>query len=194
MLHSVIHDGVTWHRRPSGHYHNKRRGYLHRYVWERVHGPIPDKHVVHHVDGDPANNDIGNLALMGKSEHQRHHGLGRRTSDAHKSAAAATLDSLRVPKGGTCLQCSAIFVSVVAGPVGRFCSRECREVWRRNKFVPEERSCLVCAGPYLARKRFQRYCSKACNTRSTVRTYRTDKTGGHKRRKVTEHPDVQPDG
>ena len=33
--------------------------------------------VVHHIDGDKANNDPSNLQIMTRSEHSRLHGLGR---------------------------------------------------------------------------------------------------------------------
>lgn len=168
--------------------------YAHRVIYERHIGEIPPGWVVHHKDGNKANNSIDNLEAMPRAEHQRLHAAGRPTSDAQKAAAAKTLESLRVPKPASCHHCGAGFTSYSLSVVGKFCSLDCRNIWRRNKFVPEQRQCLVCKSDYLATKRFQRYCCKKCNNRSTVRTYRTEASGGKPRRKVAELNNLRADG
>jgi hypothetical protein len=45
----------------------------HRWAWEQAHGPIPDDHDIHHIDGDPLNNDLANLQLVDKVTHKRIH-------------------------------------------------------------------------------------------------------------------------
>lgn len=45
--------------------------YAHRLVWEAVHGPIPDRMEVDHLDGNAANNALGNLELVTGSENRR---------------------------------------------------------------------------------------------------------------------------
>ena len=50
-----------------------RKSYVHRGCWEAYHGSIPDGHVVHHRDGESANNAIENLARMTHGEHSRVH-------------------------------------------------------------------------------------------------------------------------
>lgn len=167
--------------------------YAHRVVWERHFGPIPPGWVVHHKDENTHNNDITNLQAMPRSEHVQHHATGREGNDTQRFAARATLAALRTPKPAICLRCNNGFTSHSAGEVGKFCSRECLEQWRRNKFVPEVRNCLVCSEEYTAVKRFQRYCCRACNNKSSVRTYRTEATGGTKRRTLAKPADVQPD-
>ena len=44
-----------------------------RVVWEQAHGPAPRGMVIHHIDHDPLNDDIGNLMLMTRAEHASHH-------------------------------------------------------------------------------------------------------------------------
>ncbi|KAJ3148463.1 hypothetical protein HDU89_004794 [Geranomyces variabilis] len=44
---------------------------VHRLVWETWEGQIPGDHVVHHMDGNPGNNDVDNLAVVTLSENQR---------------------------------------------------------------------------------------------------------------------------
>lgn len=53
---------------------------FHRYLMELYLGrKLSSNEVVHHVDGDPLNNDPDNLVLVSRSEHQRlHAGSSRR--------------------------------------------------------------------------------------------------------------------
>jgi hypothetical protein len=48
-----------------------------RTIWERHRGPIPSGHVVHHRDGDAANNDITNLACTTSNRHTGYHASKR---------------------------------------------------------------------------------------------------------------------
>lgn len=169
------------------------RRYAHRVIYEQCIGPIPRGWVVHHKDEDKANNDPANLEAMPKGQHQRIHATGRTGTDAQRAAAARTLEKLRTPKAARCIHCGAEFVSLAIGEVGKFCSRDCLEYWRRNRFIPEQRECDVCKDKYIAVKRFQRYCCKSCNAKSTVRTYRTEANGGTKRLTLAKRPDIQPD-
>jgi hypothetical protein len=49
------------------------RDYIHRLVWEQANGPIPEGHVIHHINGDRADNRPGNLAAMARPEHVKLH-------------------------------------------------------------------------------------------------------------------------
>lgn len=53
--------------------HNKR---LHRLIFERVYGPIPEGYVIHHKDEDKLNNCIMNLQLISEFEHKSQHSKG----------------------------------------------------------------------------------------------------------------------
>lgn len=46
---------------------------VHRLVWERTNGPIPEGLVVHHINGDKRDNRIENLALMTHAAHSALH-------------------------------------------------------------------------------------------------------------------------
>jgi len=48
-----------------------------RWAWELANGPIPDGYVIHHIDRDHLNDDITNLQMLERGEHQRKHQLGR---------------------------------------------------------------------------------------------------------------------
>ena len=51
---------------------------IHRGCWEAYYGPIPKGYNIHHVDGNPLNNEIGNLACISHGEHTRLHKRWRR--------------------------------------------------------------------------------------------------------------------
>lgn len=51
---------------------------IHRYIMERELGrKLKASEVVHHIDGDRTNNNIGNLELRERSEHQREHAINQ---------------------------------------------------------------------------------------------------------------------
>lgn len=60
---------------------------LHRLIVERRIGrKLFFNEVVHHVDGDPSNNNSDNLVVMSRSEHSSLHMGGRSLSDKTKNA------------------------------------------------------------------------------------------------------------
>jgi len=74
----IVWQGHKYTRRSHGYYActtNKRR-YLHRDVWESLHGPIPSGYDVHHRDENKTNNAPANLELLLRSEHGKRHGFG----------------------------------------------------------------------------------------------------------------------
>lgn len=44
---------------------------VHRIIWELFNGPIPEGFIIDHLDGNPTNNCIGNLALKTVAENTR---------------------------------------------------------------------------------------------------------------------------
>lgn len=44
---------------------------LHRVIWERLNGEIPDNHIVIFLDGNPKNLNIKNMALMTKAQNMK---------------------------------------------------------------------------------------------------------------------------
>jgi HNH endonuclease len=47
--------------------------YAHRWVWMLMYGEIPKGMVIHHLDGNRANNEITNLQMLDRSTHTKHH-------------------------------------------------------------------------------------------------------------------------
>ena len=48
---------------------------LHRYIWEKHHGTIPDGYEVHHKDKNRFNYDLANLELIDIVDHHRNHAI-----------------------------------------------------------------------------------------------------------------------
>ena len=66
---------------------NKQRTLLiHRLVLESFVGPCPDGMVACHIDGDPHNNDIANLQVMTKADHDALHSRERWASARRRGA------------------------------------------------------------------------------------------------------------
>ena len=54
-----------------------RQCYVHRGCWEAHNGPIPHGWVIHHINGNPLDNAISNLACLSDTEHKHLHGLAQ---------------------------------------------------------------------------------------------------------------------
>lgn len=52
--------------------------HLHRHVWEQAHGPIPEGHVIHHLDENKSNCELSNLQCLPAGAHMSRHKLGQR--------------------------------------------------------------------------------------------------------------------
>lgn len=71
----ITYDGRTYTPADVGYYRctTGDRHYLHRRVYEDIHGIVPPGMDVHHVDHDKANNDPSNLVALAKDAHARLH-------------------------------------------------------------------------------------------------------------------------
>lgn len=177
---------------------SKLRERLHRYIWKKHHGEIPDGFHVHHIDGDRRNNHISNLTLMPHSRHAAYHMEIRELDPAyrawrtknmeakvrpaaiawHKSAAgrrwhskhAKKVAKTRRPERLVCEQCGKAFEAWNTG-TNRFCSNRCKAAWRRASGLDDEkRTCELCGSEFRANKYSrQRFCSKTCSNRAVPR-------------------------
>ena len=73
-----IYDGIKFTLRNNGYYAatTGKRLQMHRYIYEKYNGKIPEGYDIHHKDRDRSNNDITNLELLTKSEHARRYSTG----------------------------------------------------------------------------------------------------------------------
>lgn len=68
--------------------------YLHRLIWSKNHGVIPDGCDIHHVDEDKTNNDPQNLVLIERSFHRHLHTVGEKNPMYGKHHTQATKDKI----------------------------------------------------------------------------------------------------
>ena len=168
-------DGVRYYRYPDSPRHDRRCYYwskshkaLHRAVWEKAHGRLPDGCVVHHKNGDTLDNSIENLECLSKSEHSMLHGLERGGSVV--PAAACTL---------VCDICGAHFEGTTGLRRFYVCSERCRGIARKvvehyfgdGGYVPQvqarkstryELRCERCGAVFTSVRHDARFCSKRC--------------------------------
>ena len=131
-------DGFLWYRqKATGHYRNNLGLTLHKWIFEKHHGPVPAGHVVHHKDHDKANNDPSNLESMPRGEHARMHStlgnygfkaMGTEWRSEHSKKQWAKKE----PSTWICLWCGKAFESRTTK--GIFCSGTCHRAQKRDDF------------------------------------------------------------
>lgn len=170
---------------------DRRRGVkaLHQEVWKAAHGPIPEGHVIHHLDGDSTNNDLSNLGCLPNREHAGHHMSERNRTPEHLAHLAAVRASgapyrwhqteagrqfhiehgqafwvNRQPVPSVCVHCGTAYECLHATDRPRFCSQRCVQAaaaqeGRYNVI----RTCVVCGNEFTTnRHRKAKSCSPAC--------------------------------
>lgn len=178
----------------GGRYYRAKGKLLHRAVWEKNCGPVPDGWHVHHKDRNRHNNAIENLDCLPSFAHQsgehgaEHGARGKLSikqaavsarvwhgSDAgkrwhqkqyDKHCAPALFKEREVP----CRQCGN--TATVRNYNGAFCSNKCKSAWRRAAGLDnEQRTCAVCNKTFKANKYTKiKTCSRACGAISSARS------------------------
>lgn len=89
-------DGHLWVRLASS--SRKRQVYVHRLVMAAFVGPLPDGHVVHHRNADPANNHVSNLEYVTPMQNSRYAvEMGRSSrGESHPAAQLSANDVLDI--------------------------------------------------------------------------------------------------
>lgn len=161
---------------------------LHRYVWETEVGAIPKGYHIHHIDGNKANNDISNLALITASGHERLHGQEQeRKEKCRQNVKKATVKAVewhkseegrkwhsQMKKGTTfkkyprkCLQCGNEFQGTIRS---KFCSNNCKSKYRRDIGADNVIRICQCCGKEFSVNRYAKniYCSKECSIKMHI--------------------------
>lgn len=178
---------------------NGKRKRLHRYMYEKYKGNIPNGYQVHHIDQNKDNNETDNLIAMPNQEHKLLHGreltneqreFYRKNMDEkarpkaiewhkseeaiewHKEQYKRTLGA-RKPTTLICEQCGNEYQIVFNG-TNRFCSNKCKSAWRRRSGVDNEtRKCVTCGNEYECKKYSRRTKCENC----TPERYKKNREG-----------------
>jgi hypothetical protein len=75
----------------------------HILVWERANGPIPKGMEIHHIDGNPQNNNLSNLMMLSAGDHVKvHHGYFKVGGKWHKRCGVCGLTKSEDEFSKTC--------------------------------------------------------------------------------------------
>ena len=197
MSKNIIYNGRSYVRSGRKYYYNSStRKYLHRVIWEEVNGEIPEGYQIHHIDNNPENNNIENLEMIKKGEHQKLHGAkltekerewfrknlnqnarpkaiewhkSEKAKEWHRKHYEDMKDKLFKKIIKKCVNCGNEFECIDNGH-NRFCSNKCKSAYRRKSGVDNvERACVVCNKTFVTNKYSKkRSCSRECAWRLRV--------------------------
>jgi len=171
---------------PGGTFSGGNPEFLHRRVFEDNYGPIPEGFHVHHIDGDPSNNDPSNLVAVSRKDHSRLHWNDERAMrlrqhldtirplskawhsspegrEVHRRIGALAYKNF-IPATKQCAYCGKDFKTRMLGHQDKFCSNACRSAHRRASGADDEqRICVIC-GQYFTTNKYRKTqtCSFSC--------------------------------
>lgn len=128
-------DGVIYHTNSNSE-HLRAYTPIHRAVYRYYCSDIPDDCDIHHIDENPANNDISNLECLTKAEHRRKHNIFSPRPKAFCKICGNLIESYNGSK---------------------YCSRKCRDIAESV-----EKTCPVCGKKFKTNDRHTKHCSKRC--------------------------------
>jgi len=165
--------------------------YLHRAMWERENGNIPDGFDIHHIDGDHLNNTLGNFDCIPQTAHMSEHSKKWYADPENKKYVIQHLEDIRpmtkkwhaseegiewhrehaktsintIPDTlHTCEFCGKKYMSPDLGH-NRFCSNKCKSAYRRQSGTDNvDRICVVCGTTFKINKYYKtKTCSRSCS-------------------------------
>lgn len=195
----VIYKGHTFLVQSSGKYYQdgNHKGIngerlLHRAVWVEKHGPIPERHVIHHKDGDWRNNDIRNLQAVQISKHCSRHMRKRFKNPEYRRRNALALKKAiaiapawhsskagfewhkkngditwgnKKPKKHKCIVCGATFTRKCIQKKVKFCTQRCfnKHYWKTKTIT---KNCVRCGRKFSTNKYSgTECCSYSCSAK-----------------------------
>lgn len=121
---------------------------MHRYVWEYYYGAIPKGFDVHHKDHNVDNNDIFNLELLSRHDHQVLH--GEEQTEETKAKKRANVDKIRD-----------LTKAWHASEVGHEWHKEHYESMKEKLYIKKTYQCLVCGKEFQSSKVGSKFCCNA---------------------------------
>lgn len=145
--HRVEWDGQKWWLN-QGYYKNRKGELLHRAIYRRFVGEIPEEFDVHHKDEDKTHNHPSNLEAIPRGDHLRRHEPRGFIADTQEERHARRLKiwQNREPVERECHFCGSKFMST--GMRSKYCNYLCRsrhyavvkppreKPWKRDPSIP----------------------------------------------------------
>lgn len=136
--------------------------FLHRHIWVDLYGPIPEKHHIHHKNGNPLDNRIENLECLSAAAHMSGHSLERLSDPvyrkAHLDRFKKVQDAARVwPSSEEGRKWSA------SEATREMRSKARKKSWK-SRFWDKPCTCLQCGGEFLGLFGRAKFCSPPCCT------------------------------
>ena len=126
---------------------------LHVYVYEKCNGEIPKGYQIHHIDHNKDNNDISNLMLLTRKEHNKIH--KKEMSEQQKQKLRDNLNKNARPKA----------IEWHKSEEGR---KWHKEHYNKNKdklHINYEFICNVCGKKFESSQANSKFCSNACKSK-----------------------------
>jgi len=194
MSNFVVVDNIKFYEAKQGYYMariNKKPVRLHRYIWSKYNGEIPNGYDIHHKDHNKSNNSIENLELVDRHKHHSNHMkeperveqcklimkniVAPKSADWHKSNEGRNWHKLQYEATlknkwlntieKQCEVCHKSFsVSTLVAYRARFCSNKCKAYYRRHSGIDDiEVVCKICKKRFMTNKYSPALtCSQSC--------------------------------
>lgn len=178
-------NGVVYRSNKDGHFVSST--FIHRSVYSYCFSEIPcGNYEVHHIDQNKANNDISNLQLLTKSEHQKlHKGINMEKRLRICPTCGETFlakhgnpkqiycsnncrgKAMRKPiSKNICPVCGKNFIVPITRPNKICCSNDCAAIYRIENMPNIETTCAFCGKKINTKSPEKKYCSKSCQLKA----------------------------
>jgi len=172
-------------RKVCGHYYSySDNKFLHRVIWEEINGTIPNGMVIHHINGDPSDNEIKNLKALTPKEHALEHMKEKGWRKSLQDRLDKAIEWSRTPEGRKwhsenskaenktrprdyqpCAQCGKETIAMATNKE-RFCRLACR---RKFFGKTKEVICKVCGKVFSTpTHNYVTHCSRKCACQTIV--------------------------
>ena len=133
---------------------------LHIYIYEKYNGKIPKGMQVHHIDHNKDNNDISNLQLLTKKEHNRIH--YEEMTEEEKEKRRQNLEKNARPKA----------IEWHKSEKGKEWHSKHYEEMKDKLYKKYSFTCEVCGKTFESSQKKSRFCSNVCKSRYWRRTHK----------------------
>lgn len=192
-------DGIKFYKSAQGYWIGQVEGKpkrLHIYIWEKHNGPVPAGYHIHHIDGDKDNNEIENLTMLSRFEHQSLHGKTKTDKQSasfdekvrplsslwHKSEEGRSWHRKHYEETMRdqwedkivlkCQVCGKEFETPrIMRDKAKFCSNACKAKYRRDSGVDNvTKVCPICGKEFQGNKYASaKFCGKECRSIARIR-------------------------